>query len=81
MAEKKETDVGLDVPNDDHDVDPKRTGSLVIRRAKVATDKEHSMTLMEGLRTYPKAIGWSMLISLCIAMEGFDLSLLNTFCK
>lgn len=79
MAEKKETGVAFDVSNDEQDVDPKRTGSLVIRQAKAATDKEHSMTLMEGLRTYPKAIAWSMLISLCIAMEAFDLCLLNTF--
>lgn len=57
---------------------PKR-GSVVIRNAKAATDKEHSMSLVQGIKLYPKAIGWSMLISLCIAMEGFDLSLLNTF--
>ena len=51
-----------------------------IDRAKAATDKEHRMTLLQGIRTYPKAIGWSMLISLCIAMEAFDLCLLATFC-
>lgn len=79
MAEKKETDVAFDVHNDEPDVDPKRTGSLVIRQAKAATDKEHSMTLIEGLRTYPKAIGWSVLISMCITMEAFDGCLLNTF--
>lgn len=55
-------------------------GSLLIRNAKAATDKEHRMTLLQGIRLYPKAVGWSMLISLCIAMEGFDLCLLNTFC-
>jgi MFS transporter, SP family, general alpha glucoside:H+ symporter len=42
-----------------------------------ATKNEHHMTLMQGLRTYPKAVGWSMLISLAIVMEGFDLILLN----
>lgn len=78
MADPKETAVDVDVHNDTHAA--KRTGSLVIRRAKAATDKEHSMTLLEGVRTYPKAIGWSMLISTCIAMEAFDLCLLNTFC-
>lgn len=79
MADNKET--GVDVGAARDDLDTKRTGSLVIRQAKAATDKEHSMTLMEGVRTYPKAIGWSMLISTCIAMEAFDVCLLNTFCK
>jgi MFS transporter, SP family, general alpha glucoside:H+ symporter len=79
MADHKETGVDVDVHNDANET--KRTGSLVIRRAKAATEKEHSMTLLEGIKTYPKAIGWSMLISTCIAMEAFDLCLLNTFCK
>lgn len=51
-----------------------------IQRAKAATDREHRMSLRTGIRTYPKAIGWSCLISMCIAMEAFDLCLLNTFC-
>ncbi|RMD43810.1 hypothetical protein DV735_g1304, partial [Chaetothyriales sp. CBS 134920] len=58
---------------------PKRVDSVVTRKAKEASDTEHKMTLVQGLRLYPKAIAWSMLISLCIAMEGFDLCLLNTF--
>jgi MFS transporter, SP family, general alpha glucoside:H+ symporter len=58
---------------------PQRGGSLLIRNAKLATDKEHKMTLLQGIKLYPKAVGWSMLISLCIAMEGFDLCLLGVF--
>jgi hypothetical protein len=49
--------------------------------AKLATDKEQSMTLMQGIRLYPKAIGWSIVISTCIAMEGYDLCLLGNFCE
>ncbi|QQK44561.1 MFS alpha-glucoside transporter, putative [Penicillium digitatum] len=30
----------------------------VIQNAKVATEKEHSMTLMQGIRLYPKAVVW-----------------------
>ena len=51
----------------------------VIRNAKLATEKEHKMTLWQGLKLYPKAIGWSILISTCIAMEGYDISLVNNF--
>lgn len=43
--------------------------------AKAATKSEHTMTFMEGLRLYPKAIGWSILLSLTIVMEGFDITL------
>lgn len=48
--------------------------------AASATDKEHKMTLREGLRLYPKAIGWSALISTLCAMEGYDVSLIGNFC-
>lgn len=37
------------------------------------------MTLMQGIRLYPKAVLWSVLISTCIAMEGYDISLVNNF--
>lgn len=47
--------------------------------AKNASDKEHKMSLLQGIRLYPKAIGWSILISTCIAMEGYDVSLVNNF--
>ncbi|KAJ7830619.1 maltose permease MAL61 [Mycena olivaceomarginata] len=47
--------------------------------AKLATDKEHKMSLMQGLRLYPKAIAWSILISTCICMEGYDVCLLSNF--
>lgn len=47
--------------------------------ARLATEKEHSMTLWQGIKLYPKAVGWSVLISTCIAMEGYDLCLLSNF--
>lgn len=46
--------------------------------AQRATQAEHSMTLMQGLKTYPKAVAWSMLLSTCIVMEGFDLVLISS---
>ena len=63
-----------------HGYEDKSAHKTAIHRAKAATDKEHRMSLWIGIKTYPKAIGWSMIISLCIAMEAFDLCLLNTFC-
>jgi SP family general alpha glucoside:H+ symporter-like MFS transporter len=40
--------------------------------ANKATQSEQNMTLMQGLRLYPKAVGWSVLLSTAIIMEGFD---------
>jgi MFS transporter, SP family, general alpha glucoside:H+ symporter len=47
--------------------------------AKAATQAEHTMTILEGLRLYPKAVGWSILLSLAIVMEGYDTILLGQF--
>ncbi|KAJ4365383.1 hypothetical protein N0V95_000530 [Ascochyta clinopodiicola] len=47
--------------------------------AASASDKEHKMTLMEGVRLYPKAILWAVLIALCCAMEGYDIALIGNF--
>ena len=47
--------------------------------AKAATDNERSMTLLQGIKLYPKAVGWSMLLSTCIVMEGYDLVLLGRY--
>ena len=49
--------------------------------AALATDKEHNMTLKQGLKLYPKAIAWSALISTLCAMEGYDISLIGNFCE
>ncbi|KAL8282798.1 hypothetical protein RB597_010168 [Gaeumannomyces tritici] len=64
------------------DADPiedEKAQDRIISYAKIATEKERSMTLMQGIRLYPKAIAWSMLISACIIMEGYDVCLINNF--
>lgn len=50
----------------------------VANDAAKATQSETSMTLMQGIKTYPKAVGWSILLSTCIIMEGFDIVLINS---
>lgn len=76
--EKGTNESPLHYPAKDHNATT-RSNSVVIRNAKAATDEEHKMTLMQGLRLYPKAIAWSMLISTCIVMEGFQVCLLPNF--
>ncbi|KAJ5112508.1 hypothetical protein N7532_000553 [Penicillium argentinense] len=51
----------------------------IIQNARAATEKERKMGLWKGIKIYPKAVAWSILISTCIAMEGYDISLVNNF--
>jgi SP family general alpha glucoside:H+ symporter-like MFS transporter len=79
-SEKAAMDAGKDYYAEDHITRLKAT-DRVIQGAKTATEKEQSMTLMQGIRLYPKAIAWSILISTCIVMEGYDVCLINNFCR
>lgn len=51
----------------------------VVNEAKEATDEEHQFTLLQAVHRYPKAVLWSMLLSICIIMEGYDIVLMNSF--
>lgn len=52
------------------DIDKIKALETLILEAEAGTNAEHSMTLWQGLRTYPKASAWSMLISVAVIMEG-----------
>ena len=54
-----------------------KSNAQTLLNARAATEKEHSMTLLQGIKLYPKAIFWSVVISTCIAMEGYDDCLIN----
>ncbi|KAF4333105.1 major facilitator superfamily transporter SP family general alpha glucoside:H+ symporter [Fusarium beomiforme] len=49
----------------------------ILTAAEKAAETEHNMTFMEGLRAYPKAMGWSIALSTCIIMEGYDTILIG----
>jgi MFS transporter, SP family, general alpha glucoside:H+ symporter len=51
---------------------------VLVEDAKHAADSEHQMTLLKAIKTYPKAIGWSVLLSTTLIMEGYDLALLGS---
>ena len=40
----------------------------VAKDAVEGTESEKSMTLLQGLKTYPQAVAWSMLISTCASL-------------
>ncbi|USP80624.1 hypothetical protein yc1106_07898 [Curvularia clavata] len=82
MADEKDIQPTTAPPVDhdvDHDDHHKLAANKVVNDARMASDKERKMTLWQGIKLYPKAIGWSVLISTCIVMEGYDVCLLNNF--
>ena len=76
MADEKEIQpAGTNFDTTEHT----KAAEKVINDARLATEKEHRMSLWQGIKLYPKAVGWSILISTCIAMEGYDVCLLSNF--
>ena len=51
----------------------------LVSETRAAQEAEHDMTFFQAVKRYPKAIGFSVIISLAIVMEGYDLSLMATF--
>lgn len=47
--------------------------------AKAGAQAERRMSFLQGMRLYPKAVGWSVILSLTIVMEGYDTALINSF--
>ena len=47
--------------------------------AKEATAAEHAISVRNALRLYPKAVMFSMILSLALIMEGYDTALLGAF--
>ncbi|KAJ8118497.1 hypothetical protein OPT61_g536 [Boeremia exigua] len=50
-----------------------------LHQAKQAADEEHSLTISQAIRQHPKAVIWSVLLSTCIIMEGYDIVLIYSF--
>lgn len=50
---------------------------ILAAEARHAASAEQTMSVWTAVKTYPKAIGWSMLMSSTLIMEGYDLALLG----
>ncbi|KFY34892.1 hypothetical protein V494_06384 [Pseudogymnoascus sp. VKM F-4513 (FW-928)] len=51
----------------------------LIEDAQLGTAKEQQMSIKQAIKLYPKAIGWSILLSTAIIMEGYDVVLMGSF--
>lgn len=75
----KAIETHVEAPAEEDFNDESKAANTVIGFARAAAEKEQKMTLMEGVRMYPQAVLWSILISTCIVMEGYDVCLINNF--
>ncbi|KAF2101753.1 general substrate transporter [Rhizodiscina lignyota] len=53
-------------------------GAIAGAEVRDATEKEHKMSLLEALRIYPAAAGWSLFFSMGVIMTAFDPQLLTS---
>lgn len=69
----QDADKHTEMPTHDEKIHPHELAS----DAKHGADSEHRMTLWQAIKTYPKAVGWSVLLSSTLIMEGYDLALVG----
>ena len=77
MASPTDTEIALEKSAAHHVEETLGYGAIV--EAKHATDEEHAQTLWQALRDNRKAVLWSVIISLSIVMEGYDVVLMGNF--
>jgi SP family general alpha glucoside:H+ symporter-like MFS transporter len=56
-----------------------QTHQVDFEEARRAAEEEHQLTLRQAIRLHPTAILWSVLLSTCIIMEGYDIVLMSSF--
>lgn len=49
-----------------------------LEEAEVAAELERQSTFLQSLKLYPAAVGWSILLSTAIIMEGYDMKLIGS---
>ncbi|KAM0327962.1 hypothetical protein ACHAQA_005361 [Verticillium albo-atrum] len=47
-------------------------------RAQAAVEEEHQIGFLQSLKLYKAAVGWSVLLSTAIIMEGYDMKLIGS---
>ncbi|KAJ5382409.1 Major facilitator superfamily domain general substrate transporter [Penicillium concentricum] len=64
-----------------HDEDPVYEDEKACRQAQIreTTRCEREMPISTAFRLYSKAVGWSILLSTAVVMEGYDLLLITSF--
>ncbi|KAI1497748.1 general substrate transporter [Biscogniauxia marginata] len=78
MMGMKTASTDLEVGSKHYDGPEVMYNEALVSGARHASDVEQQMTLLKAIKLYPKAIGWSVLLSSTLIMEGYDLALLGS---
>lgn len=50
-------------------------GAIAGDEARLATEREHSLSLLEAVKLYPTAVGWSIYFSLGVSSQPLRVSI------
>lgn len=62
-------------PSEDKKVSPVQLNNL----AAHATEAEHHLRPLQAVKAYAPAVFWSVMVSMCVVMEGYDAILIGNF--
>lgn len=46
----------------------------LVRKAQEADAHDHELTIKQALKRYKKAVAWAFALSICLVMDGYDVS-------
>ncbi|KAM0331297.1 hypothetical protein ACHAQA_002967 [Verticillium albo-atrum] len=64
--------------HDDFDASDDELGTTE-SQVRQAMEAEHALTPWQAIKMYPMAIFWSLMVSMCVIMEGYDAILIGNF--
>jgi SP family general alpha glucoside:H+ symporter-like MFS transporter len=72
---QNEDHIDVASPENDEVINEKQ----LIAEAAAGFETERELGPWEAAKAYPQAIGWALVMALCVIMEGYDTSLLGNF--
>jgi len=78
MEEPKNNEIYFSHQESSH-LGDKLSGKHLEALAKDGAENEHTITPWQALKFYPMAIFWSLTVSMCVIMEGYDTILISNF--
>lgn len=79
MEESKEIPADISHHERAPDLQEDMRGKHLEALAKDGAENEHNITPMQALKAYPMAVFWSLMVSMCVVMEGYDTILIGNF--
>jgi hypothetical protein len=77
--DQNEDHIDIASPGNDEVIDEVINEKQLIAEAAAGFETEKELGPWEAVKAYPQAIGWALVMALCVIMEGYDTSLLGNF--